>query len=207
MIWSRGRRLEILQIGDPLLRSVARPLAPTEIASTDVQRLIADMRTTMRNAPGVGLAAPQVGHGLRLFVVEDTPAYQSKLSATRLAALERSPVAFQAIINPTLQIDDPTEVEHFEGCLSVADLRGLVKRARAVTVRGLDAQGQTIEVRAVGWHARILQHELDHLEGRLCIDRMAPATICTLDNYVRYWSECTPSEARQRMDSGLGESG
>lgn len=158
------------------------------------------MRLTMRKAPGVGLAAPQVGQGIRLFVVEDTPEYQKRLSPARLAALDRVPVPFQVVINPSLDIDDPTEVEEFEGCLSVHGLRGLVKRARAVTVRGLDERGAPVVVRATGWHARILQHEYDHLEGRLCIDHFDPVTVCTVDNYARFWADIPVDEVRARLD-------
>lgn len=157
------------------------------------------MRLTMRKAPGVGLAAPQIGEGLRLFVVEDTPEYQKRLTAERLAALHRAPVPFHVMFNPTLEIDDPTEVEQFEGCLSLTGLRGLVKRARAVTVRGLDARGAPVAVAATGWHARILQHEFDHLEGRLCIDHMDPVTICTVENYARFWGDCPVDEVRARI--------
>lgn len=198
-MWRGERRLDIVQVGDPLLRSVSRALTAEEIRSGEVQRLIADMRHTMRKAPGVGLAAPQVGRGLRLVVVEDRPEYQSRLSATRLAVLDRAPVPFQVLINPRLEIDDATEVEHFEGCLSVHDLRGLVKRARAVTVHGLDERGMPVTVRASGWHARILQHEVDHLEGCLCIDRMDPRTICTVSNYARFWADCPAEEVRRRL--------
>lgn len=198
-MWRGDRRLDIVQIGDPLLRSRARPLTPDEIRSSRIQRLVGDMRLTMRKAPGVGLAAPQVGEGLRLFVVEDTADYQKRLSAEQLAALARAPVPFHVVINPTLEIDDPTEVEAFEGCLSVHGLRGLVKRARAVTVSGVDECGAPVVVRASGWHARILQHEHDHLEGRLCVDHFDPVTICTVDNYARFWADCPVGEVRARL--------
>ena len=160
----------IVQAGDPVLRSRTRRLGPEELSA--LPALIEIMRDTMRAAPGVGLAAPQIGIGLAVAVVEDRADYQSKLEASELAERGREPVPFYALINPRLTIIDPTPVEHYEGCLSVEGYMAVVPRARAVRVDALGLDGKPLVIEATGWHARILQHELDHLDGVLYIDRM-----------------------------------
>jgi peptide deformylase len=174
--------LEIVQAGHPVLRQQARPLTIDEVASRTIQDLIAAMRDTMRAAPGVGLAAPQVAEGLQLVVIEDP----AGLPAEDLAAREREPVPFQVLVNPRLTVEDPTPVVHYEGCLSVNGFQAQVPRARAVRVDALDAHGRPVEIRASGWYARILQHEWDHLQGTLCIDRMDPRTFTTNANFVAF---------------------
>jgi peptide deformylase len=195
--------LKIVQAGEPVLRQRARDLTPEEIASPAVQQLIALMRDTMRDAPGVGLAAPQIGIGVRLAVVEDRAAYQEGVPPEELAARERAPVDFHVIINPRLVVEDPTPVEFYEGCLSVAGFSALVSRARAVRVEALNEQGQPVVLSARGWHARILQHEIDHLDGTLYLDRMEPRSFTTLDNQRRHWARKTVAEARAAL--GLPE--
>jgi peptide deformylase len=164
----------IVQAGEPVLRKRTRQLTPEELA--DVPTLIEIMRDTMRAAPGVGLAAPQIGLGLAVAVVEDRPDYQTRLDNSELAARGREPVPFYALINPRLTIVDPTPVEHFEGCLSVEGYMAIVPRARSVRVDALGLDGKPVVIEATGWHARILQHELDHLDGVLYIDRMYTRT-------------------------------
>lgn len=168
--------LKIVQAGDPVLRTPARPLTPQEIASTEVQQLIELMRETMRDAPGVGLAAPQIGLSLQLAVIEDVAEVEST---------ERSPVPFHVIINPRLTLGDD-RVDFFEGCLSVEGYQGVVARARAARVQALDHRGQPVEIEARGWYARILQHEIDHLGGTLYIDRMRTRTFTTSRNAARH---------------------
>jgi peptide deformylase len=179
--------LKIRAVGEPVLRGRARPLRPEEILLPSTQELIAAMRETMRDAPGVGLAAPQVGVPLQLAVIEDREEYLKDLSPEVLAERERKPVAFEVIINPVLTFESGTEVEFFEGCLSLPGLVALVPRARKVKVECLDAQGQPKVIRASGWHARILQHEIDHLSGALYVDRMRSVSLCSLDNFNRHW--------------------
>ncbi len=179
--------LKIRGVGEPVLRGRARPLQPEEITSPRNQELIAAMRETMHDAPGVGLAAPQVGLPLQLAVIEDREEYQKDLSKETLVERERKPVAFQVIINPVLTIEGASEVEFFEGCLSVPGMVALVPRARRVRVECLDEHGKPQVIRASGWHARILQHEIDHLLGTLYIDRMNSKSLCSLDNFTRHW--------------------
>ncbi|QXP87921.1 peptide deformylase [Methylococcus capsulatus] len=179
-------RLKIVQAGEPVLRQRARPLSPEEIRSAAVQALIGHMRETMRDAPGVGLAAPQIGQGLQLAVIEDRADYHRGLSAEELAARGREPVPFHVIVNPEIVArSEETDVFH-EGCLSLAGFSARVERARWVRVSCLDHRGEPQTIEASGWYARILQHEIDHLHGGLYIDRMDPRSFTTQPNHVRY---------------------
>ena len=191
--------LKIVQTGEPVLRQRARALTPEQVRSPEVQQLILLMRDTMRDAPGVGLAAPQVGVDLQLVVIEDRAEYQAALTPAELAAREREPVPFHVLVNPRLTVEDPTPVEHFEGCLSVTGYAALVARARGVRVDALDAQGQPFRRSARGWYARILQHEVDHLEGALYLDRMQPRTFTTLENQRRHWLGRTAQQLREAL--------
>src|SRR6185503_13698437 len=169
-------RLPIVQAGDPVLRRPAQDVPIDEIASPGVQRLIDAMIATVSGV-GVGLAAPQVGVGLRIAVIEDPPDYHEQIPDDLLAAQGRTPVERYVLINPELAIVDDTPAEWFEGCLSVDGYRAVVPRASRVHVRALDRDGRPFELDATGWHARILQHEIDHLDGCLYVDRMLTRTL------------------------------
>lgn len=186
--------LKIVQAGHPVLRQKARPLTADEIGSDEIARLIEEMRETMRDAPGVGLAAPQVGLPLQLVVIEDRPEYIERGDPDDMKERERIIVPFQVLINPRLTVVDRAPVELFEGCLSVADFVMVVPRVRAVKVEALDHLGSPVTLALQGWPARILQHEIDHLRGVLCIDRMLSRTLTTVRNHSRHWSEPTVAE-------------
>jgi peptide deformylase len=179
-------RLKIIQVGEPVLREQARELTPREIRSPDIQQLIEWMRETMRDAPGVGLAAPQVGMALQLAVIEDKPEYTEKAPPEVLKERERSPVPFHVLINPKITLDEGESVTFYEGCLSLAGFTAKVARARGVTVNCLDQNARPRTIKACGWYARILQHEIDHLYGTIYIDRMDTRTFAGLDNFNRY---------------------
>ncbi len=121
--------LKIVQAGEPVLRSKARAMSRQEILSSETQQLIADMRETMHAAPGVGLAAPQVGLSLQLAVIEDREEYHAKLNPEQLAARQRRPIAFHVVINPQIVARDAAKVEFFEGCLSVSGYAAVVPRS------------------------------------------------------------------------------
>lgn len=178
-------RLKIVHVGEPALRQPARPLTPAEIAGADIQRLIADMWETMRDAPGVGLAAPQVGLNLQLAVIEDREEYLRDLPPADLAARARAPVPFHVIVNPVLRPAGEA-IDHFEGCLSLPGFTARVPRAARAVVDCLDETGAPRHIEAAGWYARILQHEVDHLFGHLYIDRMQSTTFSTLENFRRF---------------------
>src|SRR5678815_1874023 len=164
--------------GEPVLRQAGKTVEPAEILSPEVQQLIELMRETMRQAPGVGLAAPQIGLSLQLAVIEDTG---------ESAATERAPVPFHVIANPKLELG-PEIVEFYEGCLSVEGFQALVPRSRSVRVHALNHKGEPVVIDASGWYARILQHEIDHLGGTLYIDRMRSRTLATARNFARHWA-------------------
>jgi peptide deformylase len=155
------------------------------------------MRETMYDAPGVGLAAPQVGHGLQLAVIEDKPEYTKDTPAAVLKDRGRRPIPFHVIINPKITLNDQSGVEFFEGCLSLAGFTAIVPRARQVRVECLDANGEPKVIDASGWYARILQHEIDHLHGRLYIDRMLTRTFMGLENFGRYWKDRSIAEVKK----------
>jgi peptide deformylase len=201
-------RLKIVQVGEPVLRQSARPLPAEEIALPETQQLIVAMQETMRDAPGVGLAAPQVGLPLQLAVIEDRSEYTRDLPADRLAERERQAVAFHVLINPRIVEQSAEHMEFFEGCLSLAGFSALVKRSRQVAVEYLDEHGQPRRIEAWGWYARILQHEIDHLNGRLYIDRMEPRSFMSIDNLTRYWKDMPIPSIRQTLaidDAGSGK--
>lgn len=178
-------KLKIVQAGDPVLRMQGRPLTKDEIISPSIQELIELMRETMREAPGVGLAAPQIGESLQLAVIEDPAEYLTQLSAEQLAATQRAPVPFHVIINPKLSFPDDSAAEFFEGCLSVEGYSAVVGRALNVRVECLNERAEEVTINAHGWYARILQHEIDHLNGTLYIDRMKTRTFSTVENLAR----------------------
>lgn len=192
-------RLKIVQTGEPVLRQIGRRLTPDEIALPAIQELIEHMRDTMRDAPGVGLAAAQVGLPIQLAVVEDRAEYLSGIAPELLAERERQPVPFLVLINPDIVEYSDETVEFFEGCLSVAGFSALVKRSRRVRVEYLDEHGQAQRIQASGWLARILQHEIDHLNGRLYIDRMETRSFTSLDNMGRHWKDLPVESVRTAL--------
>lgn len=181
--------LKIRQTGDLVLRRPARELTKEEILGAPIQTLIAAMTETMRDAPGVGLAAPQVGYGVRLAVIEDRAEYISKLPPGQAAERRREAVPFHVIANPALTVEDADEVHFFEGCLSVAGFTAVVPRALSVKVECLNERAEPVTIQAHGWYARILQHEIDHLNAQLYIDRMDPRSFITLDAFNRHWRD------------------
>lgn len=186
--------LKIRQVGEQVLRQKARMLSPEEILDRSTQELIESMRETMHDAPGVGLAAPQVGFALQLVVIEDQLEFIQKLTPEQAAERERKPVPFHVLINPRLTILGSEAADFFEGCLSVAGLTAVVPRARQVRVECLNERAELVTMKAAGWYARILQHEIDHLGGVLYLDRMKSRTFCTQDNYARYWKDQSVAE-------------
>jgi peptide deformylase len=182
-----------------VLRAKARDLTREEIRSKEIHDLIEEMRETMRAAPGVGLAAPQIGQGLRLAVIEDRPEYLRNVAGERLAVLAREPVPFHVIINPRIALRQTGPERFFEGCLSVTGLLGIVPRALDVHVDALDEQGEALSIDAHGWYARILQHEIDHLDGVLCVDRMIQRSLTTQENYAQYWGNRDVDEVMREL--------
>jgi peptide deformylase len=193
--------LNIVQAGDPVLRGVSRQLTTEEIKSSSIQQLIDSMRDTMRAAPGVGLAAPQIGEPIQLAVIEDRAEYIKDASPEELKERDRSSIPFHVIINPKISLLDDSPAEFFEGCLSVAGFQAVVRRAYNVHVECLNERAESITINAHGWYARILQHEIDHLNGRLYIDRMETRTFMTTENLLRFWVDRSIQEIRRELGS------
>jgi peptide deformylase len=169
--------LKVARMGHPVLRERARPLEKSDLRSPLVQTLIDDMIETMHEYTGVGLAAPQVHAGLRLFValLEEDP--DSKTTAT-------------VVINPEIVPNSAARQEGWEGCLSIPDIRGMVPRFTDITVKALDRNGRPFDLRLTKFAARVAQHETDHLDGTLFFDRMTSLTSLTyLDEYSRFHSK------------------
>jgi peptide deformylase len=191
-------RLKIVQAGEPVLRQRARELSREELRGAELQRLIEWMRESMRDAPGVGLAAPQVGLGIQLAVIEDDADLQRSIAPEKLAERQRRPVPFHVIANPSIRLETET-AEFFEGCLSLQGLSALVPRALRVHVDCWNHAGEPVAIDAEGWYARILQHEIDHLHGILYVDHMNSRSLMTVDNLNRHWSELPISEVRRKL--------
>jgi peptide deformylase len=169
--------LKVARMGHPVLRAKARPLEKAEIRSGVIQQLIDDMLDTMAEYHGVGLAAPQVHEGVRIFV-----------AALDTGDDEEEDGEAIAVINPEITIVGPDVVEDWEGCLSIPDIRGRVPRAREIKVRAFDRTGARLELNAHDFPARVIQHETDHLDGVLFFDRMTSlASMTFLEEYSRYW--------------------
>lgn len=169
----------IVKAGDPVLREPASAVPKAEIASTRMQRLVHTMVEVMRRAPGVGLAAPQIGVPLRVIVVEDQTkqvpsAQEPPVEDPRL----RSGVPLLALFNPEIErVKGVKKAVHYEGCLSVPGYSAQVPRDLEVVVTGLGLDGEPVRLIARGWAARIFQHECDHLKGTLYVDKMNPRTL------------------------------
>ena len=191
--------LTIVQAGEPVLRRAARPLRPNEVRSREIRELIEQMKETMRAAPGVGLAAPQIGQGIQLAVIEDRPEYTRDWTPEQLVERERRPMPFHVIINPKITLIGEERVEFFEGCLSLANLMALTPRARRVRVECLDEKGEARVIEAAGWYARILQHEIDHLKGTMYVDHMYSRTLMTVENFTSHWKDKTLAALKAAM--------
>ncbi|MHB1937570.1 MAG: peptide deformylase [Acidobacteriaceae bacterium] len=179
--------LKIVQVGHPVLRQTARALTLKDIRGAAIKDLIESMRETLRDAPGVGLAAPQIGQSFQLAVIEDRAEYHKTATDAELKERQRKPVDFHVLINPRIELLSVPQVSFFEGCLSLPGFMAEVPRSRSVRVACLDHHGKPRIIEAEGWYARIVQHEIDHLNGKLYIDRMQSHTFSTLENYQRHW--------------------
>ncbi|MCC2641695.1 MAG: def1 [Nitrospira sp.] len=167
--------LKISKLGNPILRQKALSVSPNDIGKPAFQQLIDDMLETMYDEPGIGLAAPQVGNSQQL-VVMDCPG-EGGFPQTIL-------------INPTILFYGPEQVEGWEGCLSVDGLRGKVTRPSTVRVTGLDRDAKPLDFEASGLYAVCIQHELDHLIGKVFLDRMADfSTLTQMEEFQQYWQK------------------
>lgn len=171
--------LKVARLGHPVLREVAKPVTVEQISSSGVQRLIQDIVETMREYGGAGLAAPQVHESMQIMAIEALP---------RSDKPEEKETPLMVLINPALTIVSERMIEDWEGCLSVPDLRGLVPRYQEIRVQAHDSAGKPLNFHAQDFLARVIQHEHDHLIGKVFLDRMRSfESLAFLNEFSKYW--------------------
>jgi peptide deformylase len=181
--------LKVARLGHPVIRALAPPVEPAAIGTPQFQQLLDDMVETMREYSGVGLAAPQIHLSLQVAVleVENHPRYPS---------MPHVPLTY--LINPQVTVLDSALVEDWEGCLSIPEMRGVAPRFKQLRVTGLGRNGEPLDFIASDFHARVIQHETDHLKGEVYLDRMPNLkTLCHLAEWQRYVIE---PAARKQSD-------
>ena len=173
--------LKVTRLGHPVLRQVTQNVSPRELESPALQKLIDDMIETMKEYDGVGLAADQVHESKQIALLEvaDNPRYPQKPN-----------VPLTVLINPKITPLSEEMEEDWEGCLSVPDLRGRVPRYKSIRVQAWDRSGNDLDFVAEDFHARVIQHEFDHLHGKVYLDRMRDlSTLTFLQEFARYWMQ------------------
>lgn len=191
----------IVTAGDPVLRQPAI-VYDGQLDGDRLDALIQLMRTTMREAPGVGLAAPQIGLPLRLAVLED-PAAGTGIAAENLRARARVPLPFRVLVNPRYDALGSDVAAFFEGCLSVPGWQAVTTRHLSVRLRGQDETGRELDEEVHGWPARIVQHETDHLAGTLYLDRAEMRSVSSNEHVLGRWSDPTPAAAARSLGFSL----
>jgi peptide deformylase len=189
-----GGPLPIVAVGDPVLRRAAEPF-DGQLEPGLLDRFLAAMRVTMHAAPGVGLAAPQVGVGLRLAVVEDPAPVPEEVRTAR----GRVPLPYRVLVNPSYEPAGPGRAAFYEGCLSVPGYQAVVARHAGVRLTGQDERGRALDEVLTGWPARIVQHETDHLDGVLYVDRAEPRSLASDPAMIALWSQPTPETAAREL--------
>ncbi|TQE21229.1 peptide deformylase [Streptomyces ipomoeae] len=192
--------LPIVAAGDPVLRRTAEPF-DGQLDPALLARFIAALRATMHAAPGVGLAAPQVGVSLRIAVVEDPAPVPEEVRLAR----GRVPQPFRVLVNPSYEAVGPYRDVFFEGCLSVPGWQAVVARHAKVRLRALDEHGQAVDEEFSGWPARIVQHETDHLNGTLYLDRAELRSLSSNQAMAERWNDPTPARAARDLGFLLPE--
>lgn len=159
---------KIIRMGHPTLRQTARKLRPDELGTEDIRRLVTDMTDTLKDYGGVGLAAPQVGESIRLAIIElnGGPSRYGQLPVIPLTVF----------VNPEIEVLTEDTAGHWEGCLSVPGLRGFVERPQHIKVHALNLKGEPFVIEFQNFGATVIQHELDHLDGKLFVDRIRDST-------------------------------
>ncbi len=166
-------KLPIAKLGNPILRQVAAKVNPRDIRTYDLQQFIDNLIETMLGEPGIGLAAPQVSRSIQLAV---------------MGCEGEDGFPLTVLINPKIVFYGPQQVENWEGCLSVDGLRGKVTRPSVVRVQALDRHGKSLDIEATGLYAICIQHEMDHLIGKVFLDRMTDmSTLTQLPEFSKYW--------------------
>jgi peptide deformylase len=186
----------IVQVGHPVLRHVAAPFEG-QLNDSELGHLLDLMRSVMHKAPGVGLAAPQLGIPLQIAVLEDQFAVDPEVAAVR----GREPLPFFAMLNPRYESLDTDSVAFYEGCLSIGGLQAAVLRPESVRLDFTAPDGTDLHRTFSGWQARIVQHETDHLHGILFLDRAELRSISNNAEYASRWAQ--PDISRARLELGF----
>ncbi|MFJ3422861.1 peptide deformylase [Streptomyces sp. NPDC086082] len=185
-----GGPLPIVSAGDPVLRNVTEPF-DGQLEPALLARFVEALRVTMHAAPGVGVAAPQVGVGLRIAVIEDPAPVPDEVRVAR----GRVPQPFRVLVNPRYEAVGEERAAFFEGCLSVPGWQAVVARHESVRLTGLDEHGRAVDEVFTGWPARIVQHETDHLDGMLYLDRAELRSLSSNEAMAERWAQPTPDAA------------
>src|SRR5215468_8686677 len=173
--------LKVCHLGHPVLRKESQRVSAESLASASTQRLIDDMLETMEEYYGVGLAAPQIHESLAIAVIESHG--------------PRGVIPMTVLVNPDITVLDQEMIEDWEGCLSIPDFRGRVPRYRKLRVDALDRNWKKIQITAEGFFARVIQHEFDHLMGKVYLDRMHDfTTLSHLAEFQKYWLPPEPED-------------
>jgi peptide deformylase len=182
---------KIIRMGHPVLRNVARPVTPEEIRSPALRVLLDDMVDTLHDYGGIGLAAPQIAEPVRVAIIEIPAGDRTRYG-------EIPPMPLTAFLNPTIEVVNPAARGYWEGCLSVPGLRGFVERPQHVRVRYTTIDGEPAGLELQGFLATVFQHELDHLDGTLYIDRIKDSKLLSFEEeFTRYLA---PQDAREVIE-------
>lgn len=184
----------IVEAGDPILRSQTRPY-DGQVDDEELAQLARVMRATMLAAPGVGLAGPQVGIGLSLFVAEDPGSLDPETAEVR----ERSPLPLRVVLNAEYTRATSENVSFFEGCLSIPGYQAVVARPRSIELSGQNLDGSPIAEVVSGWSARIVAHETDHLEGVLFLDKAEMRSLSTNTSVAKFWNQPSTQKAAREL--------
>ncbi len=184
----------IVEAGAPVLRTDTRPF-DGQVDDAELQQLAEVMRTTMLAAPGVGLAAPQVGIGLSMFVAEDPGARDPEVAKVR----EREPMPLRVVLDAKYERAGGDDVAFFEGCLSIPGYQAVVARPREIALTGIDLQGNSIAEVVSGWSARIVAHETDHLSGILFLDKAEMRSLATNASVAKLWNQPSTQKAAAEL--------
>lgn len=186
--------LPIVAAGDPVLRRGTEPFEG-QLEPALLSRFVQALRVTMHAAPGVGLAAPQVGVGLRIAVIEDPAPVPEEVRLAR----GRVPQPFRVLVNPSYEPVGDARAAFFEGCLSVPGWQAVVARHTEVRLRAEDEHGRAVDELFTGWPARIVQHETDHLDGTLYLDRAELRSLSSNEAVAQRWTEPVPGRAAREL--------
>ena len=173
--------LKVARLGHPIIRTPSQAVPKETMTSPEVQRFIDDMIATMHEYEGVGLAAPQVHASKQIVVIEakDNRRYPGE-----------GPIPLTVLINPKIVNASKRQLEDWEGCLSVHEFRGRVPRAESLEVEAYNRKGEKVSLKAQGFFARVIQHECDHLAGKVFLDRMPNlSTLTHLHEFIRFWHD------------------